>query len=242
MERQVYEEMRALERTHWWFAARREILAAEIARIAPSGGLEILEVGCGTGGNLEMLSRFGRVQAVEPDAEARAYAAERSGLAVHDGLLPDGLPRREGGFDLVAALDVVEHVDDDASAVRALGEVLRPGGHLLITVPAYQWMWSEHDVRHHHKRRYTARQVGDLVAGAGLTVRRVSHFNTVLFPPIAAVRLAGKLRGKAGDDERQPPPWLNHALKGAFAAEKALLRMGDLPFGVSILALATRAP
>jgi SAM-dependent methyltransferase len=241
MERQVYEEMRALERTHWWFTARREILAAEIAGLSLHQNSDILEVGCGTGGNLEMLSGFGRLQAVEPDADARRYAMERSGLQIHSGALPDGLPPLDRKFHLIAALDVIEHVDADRETVRALAGHLHPGGHLLVTVPAYQWMWSQHDVRHHHKRRYTAGEVTKLLDGAGLSIRRVSHFNTLLFPPIAAVRLANKVLGeKGGDDENLPAPWLNSVLYRAFAGERRLLAGADLPFGVSILAVATQ--
>lgn len=241
MERQVYEEMRELEGSHWWFTARRAILAAELGRLGLPRDAAILEAGCGTGGNLEMLGRFGAVVAVEPDAEARAYAHERSGVAVHAGRLPGPLPELGGPFDLVAAFDVVEHVDDDAATVSALGRLARPGGHVVITVPAYQWMWSGHDVRHHHKRRYTAPACRALLQRASLRVRRVTYFNTLLFPPIAAVRLAQHLPGVAGgDDERQPAAPVNRLLHDVFAAERGLLRWTDLPFGVSILAIAER--
>jgi SAM-dependent methyltransferase len=242
MERQVYDRMSALEGSHWWFTARREILAAELARLKLPADGAILEVGCGTGGNLEMLGRFGRLVAVEPDAQARAYAQARSGAPVRAGSLPE-LSDVVGPFDLVAAFDVVEHVDDDTATLAALAAQAKPGGHVIFTVPAYQWMWSGHDVRHHHKRRYTAAACRALMTQAGLRVRRLTYFNSLLFPPIAAVRLVRRLLGRPGpDDEQQPAAPLNRLLHGVFAAERGLLAWTDLPFGVSILAIGERPP
>lgn len=241
MERQIYDRMRVLEQTHWWFTARREILASEIGRLPLPRPARILEVGCGPGGNLDLLKGFGEVTAIEPDEESRIYAAERTGVSVHGGLLPHGLPDLGGPFDLVAAFDVIEHVDDDGGSVAALGARLKPGGFMISTVPAYAWLWSEHDAHHHHKRRYRLADFRGLFEAAGLKVRRASHFNSVLFPPIAAVRLAKSAVGiKGGNDEALPPPALNGVLRRLFASEKALLRMTDLPFGVSILVIAER--
>lgn len=241
MEREIYDRMRVLEQTHWWFTARREILAGEIGRLPLPPNPRILEVGCGPGGNLEMLGRFGQVQAIEPDAESRAYAAERSGVTVQGGLLPDGLPDLGGPLDLIAAFDVIEHVDDDAGAVAALADRLKPGGLMITTVPAHAWLWSQHDVQHHHKRRYAMGAYRALFTRAGLTVRRTTYVNSVLFPPIAAVRLAGRLLGRqGGDDEALPPPPLNALLRTVFAAEATLLKAVDLPFGVSILLTAQK--
>jgi SAM-dependent methyltransferase len=241
MERQTYERMRELQRDHWWFAARREILAAEIARLPLPRPARILEAGCGPGGNLGMLGRFGEVCAVEPDAESRRYAAARNPVDAREGFLPDRLPDFGAPFDLVAAFDVIEHVDEDAASVAALAALLRPGGFFIATVPAHPWMWSDHDVAHHHKRRYELAPVRRLFEAAGLSVRRASHFNSLLFPPIAAVRLARRATGReGGGDEAMPPPALNAALKRVFAAERALLRAADLPFGVSLLVIARR--
>jgi SAM-dependent methyltransferase len=243
MERTVYDHMRVLQQDHWWFAARREILAGEIARLPLPRPARILEAGCGPGGNLAMLQGFGEVAAIEPDEASRAYAAEMSGADVRHGLLPQAIPDFGAPFDLVAAFDVIEHVDDDAGAVAALGGLLRPGGFFVATVPAYAWMWSGHDAAHHHKRRYARPAFRRLFENAGLKVRRASHFNSLLFPPIAAVRLAhsvGRKVASAGGDEAMPPRPLNGVLKTVFGMERALLRAGDLPFGVSILLVAER--
>lgn len=241
MERQTYERMRDLQRDHWWFAARREILAGEIDRLPLPSAARILEAGCGPGGNLEMLGRFGTVCAVEPDAESRAFAAANNPVDAREGYLPDRLPDFGEPFDMVAAFDVIEHVDDDAASVAALGSLLRPGGFFIATVPANAWMWSDHDAAHHHKRRYRLDEFRRLFEQAGLRVRRASHFNSLLFPPIAAVRLAKKAVGQdGGGDDAMPPPILNAALKSVFGTERALLRAVDLPFGVSILLVAER--
>lgn len=241
MERAIYDRLREIEQDHWWFVGRRAVLTAEIARLGLPAEARLLEVGCGAGGNLAMLRAFGTVCAVEPDEPSRAYAAARGLADVREGWLPDGLPDFGAPFDLACAFDVVEHVDDDRGAVAAMAARLSPGGRLVITVPAYAWMWSAHDAAHHHKRRYLRGEVRELIETAGLRVRRVSHFNTLLFPPIAAVRLAKTaLRQEGGDDEALPPGGLNRTLAGIFAAERGLLRLGDLPFGVSILAVAEK--
>lgn len=241
MERAIYDRLREIEQDHWWFAGRRAVLTAELGRLGLPAGARVLEAGCGTGGNLAMLQQFGAVSAIEPDAPSRAYAAERSGADVREGWLPNGLPDFGAAFDMVCAFDVVEHVDDDRGAVAALAGQLAPGGKLVITVPAYAWMWSAHDAAHHHKRRYVRRQVRELIEAAGLKVRRVSHFNTLLFPPIAAIRVAKTaLRREGGDDDALPPAPLNRLLGRLFAAEAGVLKATDLPFGVSILAVAEK--
>ncbi len=236
MEPDVFANMGKVEQRHWWFCARRKILADQIEQLALPDTAHLLEVGCGTGGNLSMLSRFGKVVAVEPDDAARHHAQQQSGQEILSGFLPHHLPAAAYDADLAVALDVIEHVEDDRAAVAAISRCLKPGGHFLATVPAYQWMWSGHDVAHHHKRRYRRLAFTQLFLDAGLTIRKSSYFNTFLFPPIAAARLLGW----AVDGEAVPSAPLNKALQAIFSAERLLLRDGALPFGVSILVVAER--
>ncbi len=241
MDPSYYREMAAVEDRHWWFEGRRRILGAVLDRLAPGPEAEVLEVGCGTGGNLPMLARYGRLHACEPEAEARALAEARGLATVAAGGLPDDLPFGEKPFDLIALLDVLEHVAEDEASLAALHARLKPGGALLVTVPAYMFLWSAHDEVNHHVRRYTR---GDLVRklrAAGFRVRRATYFNTILFPVIAAVRLVGRVAGKGGSDLGLPGDVANRLLTRIFASERHVVPRLSLPFGVSILAVAERA-
>lgn len=242
MERDVYRRLSEIEDTHWWFAARRSILGALLQRLAGSRrDLRILEAGCGTGGNLRMLERYGRVSAFEPDDEARLVAQGKSGLPISAGTLPDGIPFARDSFDIVVALDVMEHVEKDRAGFAALGEELAPGGKLIITVPAHGWMWSRHDEVHHHFRRYSHDELKAKLEAAGLKPVTLTYFNSLLFPLIAAVRIAGKFMGRqGGGDDRLPPPFVNRILKALFSAEAGMIGRVRLPIGVSLLAVAER--
>lgn len=240
MDRAIYDRMAEIDGEHWWFAARRRIVAAAIDA---HGGLtrpaRILEVGCGTGSNLALLQRYGAVDAIEPDDGARALASRRGGIAVMGGLLPEGVPLEDGHYDLIVLLDVLEHIEDDHGTLAYLRTKLASGGRLLLTVPASPWMWSDHDVAHHHKRRYTADALRMVLGTGGFRIRHLSHFNTVLFPLIAGIRLLHKLTGRrGGDDDRMPSPPVNRMLGAMFAAERHLVTRASAPFGVSLLAIA----
>lgn len=238
MNPELHNAMARVQALHWWFVARRRILADCISALSLPASADILEVGCGTGGNLAMLSRFGRLQAVEYDAEARAVAAGLGVCTVHAGGLPEPLPFSEERFDLICLLDVLEHVDEDQESLARLRRLLKPEGRLLLTVPAYRWLWSEHDVEHHHRRRYTAGQLRTRAHAAGLVVVRLGYFNSLLFPIVAAVRLASKLTRRAGNSGLAlPSPPLNCLLTEVFGLERHVVPYALFPAGTSVLAL-----
>ena len=239
MERATYDRMAAIDGEHWWFVARRRIVAALIERQAGlKADARILEVGAGTGSNLALLARYGRVDAIEPDDAARALAARRSGIAVKPGLLPDGVALDDGAYDLIVLLDVLEHIPDDLATLQALRPKLASDGRVLVTVPAMPWLWSAHDAAHHHQRRYTAAALADVFERAGYRVRHRSFFNTLLFPLIVAARAAGTLLGREGGDDAMPPPALNRVLAALFGAERYWVARRSLPFGVSLALVA----
>lgn len=241
MERQVFERMTELGDAHWWFVARRQILEDVIRRVVnPRKDAQILEIGAGTGHNLDMLSRFGEVSTCELDPVARELAGARLRKPVLEAALPDLSAFPADRYDLIALLDVLEHVEDDRPALAAILGRLRPGGALLVTVPANRWMWSAHDVAHHHHRRYRKSEIVELAREAGFAVEMVSHFNTLLFPLVAAARIAGKLTKRETADDSMPPSPLNRVLTEVFRAERHLVGRLPMPFGVSLIAVVRR--
>lgn len=240
MERATYRSMRQLQRGHWWFRGRRAVLRKIIAQLGLPADARILEAGAGTGGNVPMLQCFGDVSAFDPDDEARSFCLAETGLGCLAGALPDENPfQGKSEFDLVVALDVIEHVDDDVGALKSLAACVREGGALLLTVPAYQWMFSSHDVAHHHKRRYAKSELESRLLEAGCRVSRIGHFNAFLFPAIAAVRLCNRLLRRPGrSDMEMPGRWLNALLLRVFAIEAKLLGRNGFSFGTSIFVVA----
>jgi SAM-dependent methyltransferase len=241
MERAVFDRMAELDQDHWWFLARRRILKRLIQRVVnPPKKAKILEVGCGTGHNLAMLKGFGSVEASELDRCARAVANKRLPGKVKSAKLPDLSMFKRNGYDLIALLDVLEHVPDDLASLRAIHMRLKPGGALLLTVPANPWMWSAHDAAHHHFRRYTKKKLEELFLRAGLEVQLLSYFNSLLFPLVAAARLVGKITGKDSADDRLPSGPVNAVLNAIFGLEAGLIGRIPMPFGVSLVAIVRR--
>ena len=243
MDRATYDRMRVLQADHWWFRGRRTILSGLIAGLDLPTPAQILEVGCGPGGNLGMLKAFGEVTGLEPDDASRAYAAESAGVRVEGGLLPDGLPFAPASLDHACAFDVIEHVDEDAASVAAIAALVKPGGYLATTVPGQPWMWSMHEDAHHHTRRYRLGAYRALFEDAGLQIVKASHFNTLLFAPIAAIRALKMATGStAADDDAMPSAPVNDLLATLFGAELSWLKHAPLPIGVSIVLIARRPP
>lgn len=238
MERIVFDRMAALDQTHWWYVARRRILSDVIARIVrPPKAARILEIGCGTGHNFAMLGAFGMVDGLEVDDAARQIASERLGRPVRSARLPalDGIA--DGSYDLIALLDVLEHVEGDEAALASIRKKLKPGGRILLTVPANRWMWSAHDTVHHHFRRYNGSDLREVIAKAGLKAELFTHFNTILFPLAAAFRVLGKVTGREEADDAQPAAPLNTVFTGLFGLERHLVGRVPMPFGVSLMAV-----
>jgi len=238
MDRIVYDRMAAHDSTHWWYRARRDILADYLTREGKlPADARILEIGCGTGHNLPMLAAFGTVDAIEIDPAARAIASARLGRPVGAAPLPQLTDVPRGSYDLIAVLDVVEHIEDDVAALKAMADCLAPGGKILVTVPAHQWLWSAHDVVNHHHRRYSKSTLAAAIAKAGLSHNGLRYFNSLLFPLAAAARIAGRLRGKDDSDDSPPPPLLNAIFERIFRAERHLVGRVPMTPGVSIVTL-----
>ena len=197
----------------------------------------MLDVGSGWGAVTGSLGEWGEVTGVEPEPVARQEAARR-GIRVVDGRAEE-LPAEDESMGLVIASDVIEHLPDDVAAVRELTRVLRPGGLALITVPANPWLMGAHDRASGHYRRYTRETLAGALEAGGLRLDRMTHFNSLLFPIAVPVRLLGRRREPKADVPRAPGP-LDAIFYRLFRSERGLLRRFDLPFGLSLAALATR--
>lgn len=233
MKESAYREHFEAEDRHWWYRGRWAVVEALLSRARLPSQPRILDAGCGTGGNLEKFNRLGTASGVEPSPEAVGFCRERGLERVHQAGL-ESLPFEDGSFDLVAATDVIEHVGPEQQALRELRRVAAPGAALLLTVPAYMWLWSSEDVNLHHHRRYTKRRLRAAVAAAGWEPLFASYFNSLLLPPIA---VAKKLRrpGEGSADLDRTPAALDGLLSLPMRFEAQLIRRGiGLPAGVSV--------
>lgn len=235
------------EDRHWWYRGRRRIVEDELARLPlpPTGDADVLDAGCGSGRMLDTLRRFGDVAGVDMRSASVDFARERGHADIHQGVVEE-LPWPDAAFDLITCLDVLEHTVDDRVALRELLRVTRPGGHLLVTVPTYQALWSNHDILNHHYRRYNRNTFADSARATGWHVTRTTFFNSLLLPPAITVRLLQRALHEPADRHRSDvelsPPWMYSALEVPLRLEAAWLRTGRrLPIGLSLLAV-LRAP
>lgn len=249
MRTEFYDEYVEVEDSHWWFRGRNVILPTLI-RPYLHPPVKILDVGSGGGMVASSLRELGAVTVCDVDPRCEAAVNRRGGLTFQYGRA-EAMPFENGSFDLVTAFDVIEHLEHDDQALREFVRVVRPGGGVAIAVPAYEWMWGRQDVVSGHYRRYNRRLLKERIEAAGLRIQRMTSFNTLLFPPAAAIRL---LRGKGRHDRAEtadahvksdfsmtPPGLLNNVLAALFAAERIPLGIMDIPFGISLFAFARRA-
>ncbi len=243
MQQHTYSIMYKIEETHWWFVGRRRIIKSFIERVCATLKREhprILDIGCGTGANLEMLAPFGETEGVDVSTEALAFCRERGLQNVRQGEA-EHLPYEDGSFDLVTALDVVEHLDDDVAGLREMRRVLRPAGRALLFVPAFMFLWGVQDDVSHHRRRYTRAGLKRVVRAAGLEVESATYANITFFAPILLGRLLLRLTGTRLASENNINVGALNGLLGCIpGAESEILRHANLPFGVSAICVARR--
>lgn len=241
MQQHTYSIMYEVEGSHWWFVGRRRIIASfveEICRSVKARTPRILDVGCGTGANLELLGQFGDAEGVDISPEALAFCRARGLTRVRHGAA-ENLPYEDGAFDLVTALDVVEHLDRDVAGLREMRRVLRPGGRALFFVPAFMFLWGVQDDVSHHRRRYTLRQLKETVREAGFEVERATYANISFFAPILLGRVLMRVTGaRPASENNINVSALNGVLGRVLGAESVLLRHMNFPFGVSALCVA----
>lgn len=245
MKEHTYPIMFRVEQSHWWYTGRRQILARfieDICRQVTDRRPRILDVGCGTGANLLLLSQYGDAEGVDVSEDALAFCRERGLEKVKLGS-GEALPYDDGTFDLVTALDVVEHMDDDLAGLSEMRRVLRPGGRVLLFVPTFMFLWGLQDDVSNHRRRYRLPELRRVLEQAGFEIERTTYANITFFLPILLMRKLMRLTGiKASSENNINVTALNGVLGRVFGAESWILRWMNLPFGVSGLAVAkTRA-
>jgi SAM-dependent methyltransferase len=240
MDERLMQAMLDVDEHHWWYRGRRRIVRAELDRLPLPPGARVLDAGCGSGRTIDELVDYGEVYGIELDPQAAAAARARGRGEVRIGRLEE-LPWGPGTFDLITCLDVVEHTPDDRVTLAELRRVCKPGGWLLVTVPAYQALWSLHDTANHHYRRYERATLRSAALAAGWRIERMTSFNGVLLPPAAAVRLAQRRRRDMNNYTpgiTLGPQWLNAALEWPLRVESRWLARGrTLPAGLSLLAV-----
>lgn len=236
-----YQTMFHVERDHWWYRVRREIVldVFHALRVDLPAMPKILDVGCGAGGLMKALEPFGEVHGIDISSDVVEFCRARGSDRVMVGSMSN-IPYPDHAFDVVFALDVLEHINDDRAGLREIHRVLRPGGFLVLTVPAFQFLWGITDTLSDHMRRYTRVPLVKKITAASFRVLRSTYFNTILFLPIAFIRLSVRMFGVRMRSETFTPGSMNALLYHLFHFEKKLLRFTNFPFGVSLLVVAQK--
>ncbi|MEW6746845.1 MAG: class I SAM-dependent methyltransferase [Planctomycetota bacterium] len=249
MDTQEFDKMFEIEETNWWYRGRRRLVAAHVERLyRERGPLKILDIACATGMSFRFLSRYGEIRGVDISAETIRLCGKRgiTSIVRSDAM---ALPFREASFDLVLALDALEHFEDDRLALREMHRVLRRDGVALVTVPAFMALWSDHDVAYHHFRRYTGRELREKLVSQNFRVQELSYYSMAVMPAVwffrkLRSRAGGECEGKEAHSDfflKLPRP-LEWVLGGIMRVEIALMKVVRLPFGVSLFCHTTKQP
>jgi ubiquinone/menaquinone biosynthesis C-methylase UbiE len=231
MELEEIDKMYELEDTHWWFSAKRALVMDEIKK---TNGGRLLDIGCGTGSTLSASQTYHTAVGCEFSKEALRLSKKR-GIELLARSNAEQLPFKSGSFDVVTALDVIEHIDDDEAAIRELRRVMKPGGKAVISVPAHRFLWSEHDAMQHHKRRYVWEELKMKLQRNGLKVRKMSYWNFSLFPLSMVYKFFTK-----GSNIKQHGRLLNTLLYRLLRMDNWVVRHTGLPYGVSLFCIAEK--
>ena len=239
MDRDYELQTHRAEDRHWWYRGRRTVIEQVLCGVELPARARILDAGCGSGRNMLELERHGAVTGVELSPTSATLAVSATSARCHGSVLE--MPFADDSFDLAVSLDVIEHLDDDLAALQELRRVVAPGGALLVTVPAYGWLWSGHDELNHHRRRYTRRSLRRVAERAGWKQVRATYFNSLLLPVAIVLRVLDRFNRKATESSLDlwvPPGPFNWLLERPLAIEaRVIARGGSIPAGLSLLAV-----
>ncbi len=236
----LYEDLYNKEFVHWWFASKKTIVLGLLNKYLDSRSLmNILDVGCGSGLMLKCLEAYGKVYGLDSSEKAIEFSRKLFDGEIKKGTLPEDIPYNKYSFDIITALDILEHVEEDTKAIKSLYELLKNHGVMIITVPAYSFLWSKHDEIHQHKRRYTRKELLTKLKQGGFIIEKISYYNFFLFIPLYIVRkIQVLLKGESSTlDTKLPSPLLNNILQKIFSLEGLFLKHINFLFGVSLIAV-----
>ena len=236
---EMYKIFSEIQKKHWWFIVKKDIVLDMINYYYKQDlNNEILDIGCGSGLMLNSLEKIGITSGLDMSDEAIKFSKSIFSGQVKQGFLPEQVPYVEKSFDIITALDVIEHIDDDIESLRVIRTLLKDNGKAIITVPAYMFLWSGFDELNEHKRRYTKSELKSKLIESGFEIEKISYYNTLLFPIAYIVRKLNNLLNRSGSsDIDMPSKPINFVLKNIFGIEKYLLKFMNLPFGVSLIAV-----
>jgi SAM-dependent methyltransferase len=239
MQEHLYKELYELESKHWWFVAKKRIVLSLMRKyINYDKNNKILDAGCGSGLMLNDLKEFGQVYGMDYSKEAIKFSKLIFDGEIKQGYMPGNIPYDKNYFNGIIALDVIEHIENDQDALIDLKEHLTDNGIFVVTVPAYMILWSNHDVVHQHKRRYTLSELKEKLFHAGFKIEKISYYNSILFIPIFITRQIHRLlKVESGSDAEMPNKLVNFILKSIFSFERHILKVFNMHFGVSIIAV-----